>query len=76
MGGIPPAALGIHELVTMNATTAIEPRREIFRRKGGAMRFGSMRIALLEGRVTQVGATEKMRLADEPRRAESQDDEH
>ncbi|MEO6787671.1 MAG: YezD family protein [Chthoniobacteraceae bacterium] len=42
---------------------------EIVRRKATAMRFGSVHIVIHEGRVTQVGSTEKTRLPSEPQDA-------
>ena len=39
-----------------------EPWIEIIRRKVGAMRFGSVQLTIHDGRVTQVEATEKVRL--------------
>ncbi len=48
----------------MNATISSEADLwlEIVRRKAGAMRYGSLQITIHEGRVTQVEATEKVRL--------------
>lgn len=43
-----------------------EPWVEIIRRKVGAMRFGSVHLTIHDGRVTQVEATEKTRLAAMP----------
>ena len=48
----------------MNAT--LEPWMEIVRRKVAHMRYGSVQITIHDGRVTQVEATEKTRLPNEP----------
>jgi hypothetical protein len=48
----------------MNATASSDADLwlEIVRRKAGAMRYGSLQITIHDGRVTQVEATEKVRL--------------
>ena len=51
-----------------------EPWIEIVRRKVGAMRYGSVLLTIHDGRVTQVEATEKTRIAGEiTNRAEPSD---
>jgi len=64
MGAVPPPPLGTQQLVTMTATKphTLEPWVEIIRHKVGAMRFGSVQLTIHDGRVTQVEATEKVRL--------------
>lgn len=52
--------------MTATKTHTLEPWVEIIRRKVGAMRFGSVQLTIHEGRVTQVEATEKVRLPVEP----------
>jgi len=62
----------------MNAPASSEAELwlEIVRRKAGAMRYGSLQLTIHDGQVTQVEASEKVRLpagsraeGDRPRRA-------
>jgi hypothetical protein len=48
--------------MTATKPHTLEPWIEIIRRKVGAMRFGSVQLTIHDGRVTQVEATEKVRL--------------
>lgn len=59
----------------MSTSEKPEPWIEIVRRKVGAMRFGSVLLTIHDGRVTQVEATEKTRIASETaKHAEPSDD--